>query len=389
MNKTDRIVKLTQQLIRINSENPPGNEESLAVFVCKFLEKFKYRPRIVEFAPRRSNVLCTLKSKKSIKRILLSPHLDTVPAGEGWRMPPFEGEILRNKIYGRGASDCKSNLAVALDVLARLKEAGPVLENLDVIFAATADEETGSSLGFKPLLKRILPLDYALVLDGRDFEIVYAQKGLLHLRINIFGRKAHGASPRKGRNAIKQAMRVYKDIEDWLRAVNKNDRKARFSVNIGKVAGGEKVNIVADRCSMDLDFRFAKEVKMKYLLAKIRKLISKAAREFSLEVLAFQNRVTVSRENILARALRASLRRRALSPKMEVCKGATVLSFLAEQNIPALIFGFASRDQAHVTDEYIEIPNLKKGSQVLRDFLIMLDKVIGAEAQSRTCCRRR
>ena len=377
MNKQKKLIKLTQELIRINSENPPGKERNIARYVYSFLKNSGYRPFIVEFARKRSNVWCLLKSRNSLKRILISPHLDTVPAGDNWKTSPFAGKIINNRIYGRGASDCKGNLAVALFVLAVLKEKARVFKNLDVIFAATCDEETGSQFGFKPLLNKILPLDYALILDGREFEIVRAQKGLLHLRINILGKKAHGAYPEKGTNAIKQAMRAYQEISRWVCSVNKKDKKARLSLNIGRINGGEKVNIVADKCAVDLDFRFAKDMRSGKFLAKIKTLVHKAAKKFSLEVLSFQRQASGRKDRTLSRALKASLTKNNIPVRSPMCKGATALSFLENKGVASFIFGFASLGQAHATDEYIEINNLRKGAQVLKDFLTRLDESIG------------
>lgn len=373
MSKPNRLIKLTRNLIKINSENPPGNEKAIAEYVCNFLKKFKYWPSIVEFSPYRSNVVCTIKSNNSLKRLLLTPHLDTVPAGKGWKIPPFTGKIKANKIYGRGASDCKANVAISLEVLAQLKEAKINLKNLDIIFTATADEETGSDLGLSPLLKKMLPLDYALVLDGSNFAITYAQKGLLHLRVHMFGKKAHGAFPERGINAILLSVKVIQHIKKWIEVLNKKDKAAHVTLNIGKIEGGEKVNIVADSCSMDLDFRFAIDKNLKYFLRQIKGIVAKISKKFSLEVLAFQSPVEMSKKNILINTLKTSLRAKGIAPYMEVSRGATVLNFLADKKITSCVFGCASKKQAHATDEYIEIPHLKKGVAVLKDFLIKLD----------------
>ena len=148
-----RIIKLTQQLIHIPSENPPGNECKIASFVKLFLEGLGLRPKIYRFKKNRSNVVAVLKGSTRNYSLLVSPHMDTVPAGSNWKFPPF-GAILRNgKIYGRGASDDKGNLAVLLEVIRSLVERGRDLD-YNLIFAATADEETGSTLGLIPLLEK-------------------------------------------------------------------------------------------------------------------------------------------------------------------------------------------------------------------------------------------
>ncbi|MEK6567290.1 MAG: M20/M25/M40 family metallo-hydrolase, partial [Candidatus Omnitrophota bacterium] len=145
-----RLIALTQRLIQIDSQNPPGNELEIVKFVREYLNSFGLKSKIYEFAGNRPNIICLLRSDSlHAKTILISPHLDTVPAGRGWKYPPLKGIIKGGRIYGRGATDCKGNLAVAIEVLNSLLEDKSKIRN-SILFAATADEETGSGLGLIP-----------------------------------------------------------------------------------------------------------------------------------------------------------------------------------------------------------------------------------------------
>lgn len=368
-----RLVKIARKLIQINSENPPGNERKIAEYIFSFLKAFGYNPRIVEFSRNRSNIVCRLKPRFSKKSLLICPHLDTVPAGRGWKYPPFSGKIVNSRIYGRGASDCKANLSVSLETLARIKEEGIKFNNLGLIFAATADEETGSSKGFVPLLKRLPSFDYGLILDGDNFEIVYAQKGVLHLKIEIRGEKAHGAYPERGRNAIEGALKIYNKLQAFVKKVNTHFQRADLTLNIGRIEGGEKVNIVADRCFIELDFRYFWPLKEVFILRKIKEILRESKEKFSLEILASQPQVSSPKEGFLSRTLTQVLNTQGLKPVYRISKGATVLSFLIERGIEALVFGFGSKNTAHTTDEYVKIDNLFRGVEVLKKFLIRLN----------------
>ena len=138
-----RLVRLTQELIRINSENPPGDESGIARYVQDYLRKLGLRPRIYEFKKKRPNVLATLKGSNPKRSLLITPHLDTVPAGRSWKINPFSGRIKNNRIYGLGATDCKCNIASALEAINSIIEEKGILD-YTLIFAATADEESGS-----------------------------------------------------------------------------------------------------------------------------------------------------------------------------------------------------------------------------------------------------
>lgn len=365
-----RLTKLIQGLIRINSENPPGNETEIARFVRNYLEGFGIKCAVYEFAQNRPNVVSILKSNsKDAKTILISPHLDTVPAGKGWKFPPFSGLIKNGKIYGRGATDCKCNLAVAMEALSSLSE-DKVKLNRHILFAATADEEAGSGLGLVPLLqKNILKADYALILDSDEFDIVVAQKGLIHFKISVSGRKAHGAYPWKGINAINIASDIIQDLKRYTFRYKKHPLLRQPTINIGTIQGGDKVNMVADWCTFEVDLRYLPGMSAKAILKDIKKLIARRAKKFTIEIDGQQNPYEIAKDHPLVLALSKAWRRHKPKAKLKGSEGATVITFFKEKNIPAVATGFGSQGCAHINDEYAEIGELCRGAKALEEFL--------------------
>jgi len=113
-----RLIKLTQELIRINSENPPGKEAKIGAFIKSAMRKAGLKViKTYTFASGRPNIIGILKGKGSKGALLLSPHIDTVPAGKNWKHNPFGASLEGDKLFGRGATDCKGNLAVCLEVI--------------------------------------------------------------------------------------------------------------------------------------------------------------------------------------------------------------------------------------------------------------------------------
>ncbi|MDD5664792.1 MAG: M20/M25/M40 family metallo-hydrolase, partial [Candidatus Omnitrophica bacterium] len=207
--------------------------------------------KIYEFKPRRSNIVASLNGSKAGHSLLLTPHLDTVPSGSSWRMNPFEAKVVKGRIYGLGATDCKCNLAALIEAVHSIVEEKPFLP-YNLILAATADEESGSQLGLIPLLdKGILKPDAAVVLDADDFQIIVAQKGLIHLKVSLRGKKAHGAYPEQGINAIDIAAEVIRDIKNHRFIYRKNKYLKPPTANVGTIKGGDKVNVVADWCEFE------------------------------------------------------------------------------------------------------------------------------------------
>lgn len=365
-----RLLTLTQKLIHIHSENPPGNEAEIAAFVRSYLKNFGVPSKLYEFARNRTNVVALMKARVSgAKTILISPHLDTVPVGFGWKFPPFEGCIKNGKIYGRGVTDCKCNLAVAMEVLQSLSEEKVPLINT-ILFAATADEEAGSNFGLIPLLKKnIIKADYALILDADEFDVVVAQKGLIHFKISVFGKKAHGAYPWRGINAITIANDIIQDLRKVTFRFTRHPLLHPPTLNIGTIAGGDKVNMVADWCDIEVDVRYLPGMSAQKLLAVFKKLISRRARKFKLQIDGIQNPYEIDRQSPLVKALLKTWHNYKPHAALKGSEGATVITFFKEKNIPAVATGFGSYECAHANDEYARVDNLYHGAKALEEFL--------------------
>lgn len=364
-----RLIKLTQELIRIDSQNPAGNELKIAGFVAGYLRGLGLTVKTYEFKKNRTNVVARLLAKGKNKSLLITPHLDTVPAGKSWNQDPFLGKIKDGKIFGLGATDCKGNLACSLEAINSLQEEKAVLD-YNLIFAATADEEAGSSLGLIPLLdKGILRPDGALVLDADDFHIVVMQKGLIHLKVKLEGRKAHGAYPWLGINAINMASNIIRDLKKFKFNVHKNKYLKPPTVNIGTIKGGDKVNVVADWCEFEADFRFLPGESSKEVILRLNKLIGKHANKFKVEVDGIQKAYSIKESHPLVHYLKEAVKAKGMRPLIRGSEGATVITFFQDKNIPAIATGFGCGGCAHIADEFVEINSLYKGTLILERFL--------------------
>lgn len=367
------LINLTQKLIRIDSSNPPGKEKEIVFFIRRYLNNLGVSSKIYKFKEGRFNLVCEINSLQGKKKIILTPHIDTVPATGKWRFPPFSGEVYRGRIYGRGATDDKGNTAVALYLIKILKKEKIVFRNLDLIFAFTGDEETGSTFGIKPLLNWLRKIDYGIVLDASEFEIVVAQKGLLHLRIEVFGKEAHGAYPHRGINAIEKSVYILRDILKEEFVSIKHPLLNKTTINIGRICGGEKVNIVAGFNSFELDIRYAPPGSKDRIIEKIKKIIERYNIKYRIKVLAHQKPLEIEKNHFLIQTLKKVLVKHGIKPHYKPSFGATVINFLQDKGVESFAFGFGSRGCAHIKDEYVKIKNLVNGVEVLKDYLSALD----------------
>lgn len=363
-----RLIKLTQDLIRINSANPPGDESKIAQFVKSQLQHSGLKAKIYEFKKNRPNVLAFFRGRLD-KTLLICPHLDTVPAGSNWRYDPFAGVVKSGKIYGRGATDCKGNLAIALEAIRSLSQEN-IKPQCNVLFVAGADEETGSKYGLIPLLeKKIINPDFALVLDSDEFNIVIAQKGLMHFKVKVFGKSAHGAYPERGINAIEASSRIIGVLKEYEFKYRPHPLLKSPTINIGTICGGQKVNIVADYCEFEADLRYLPGMDKDNIISVLKNIIRKYAKKFRIEFSDIQKPYTIDKKHILVRQLIEAAEDSGVCVKVKGSEGATVITFFRQRNIPAISFGCGSSFCAHANDEYVEISSLYKGAKVLEGFL--------------------
>lgn len=381
-----RLIKLTQRLIRINSENPPGDERAVASFVAATLKGMGFSPRVYEFSRRRPNVAAVFKGVRGGKALLVTPHLDTVPAGRGWAHGPFSADVSGNRIYGRGASDCKGNLAVLLEVFRSLREDRIPLKH-DIIFLATCDEETGSAKGLIPILRQgIFRPSSALILDSDEFNIITAQKGLIHFKVKVSGKKAHGAYPERGVNAIDTAVSLIGALKtiSFVPEGRKHSGTGIVyrphpllkapTVNIGTIRGGDKVNMVADWCEFEADIRFLPGMKAGKILVPIKRIFRKiAGGSFRLEVNDIQQPYEIGIDHPMVASLKKAARGIVKASPVKGSEGATVITFFKGKNIPAVATGYGASGSAHGTDEFIRIPDLYRGALVLEKFIKIFD----------------
>jgi acetylornithine deacetylase/succinyl-diaminopimelate desuccinylase family protein len=368
-----RLVNLTRRLLSIDSENPPGNEYRIANFVGKFLKDLGLQVKTYEFAKKRPNIVAVLKGRNSKRPLLFSPHLDTVPAGRGWKFDPFKAKIDQGRIYGRGASDCKGNVAVGLEVIKSLVEDKTRLKN-DIIFAATVDEETGSYFGLIPLIKKnILRPHAAVILDADSSDIIVAQKGLIHFKLSIFGKKAHGAYPERGINAIDIATRIIIKLKNHKFKYKRHQFLKPPTINIGMINGGDKVNMVADWCEVMIDLRFLPGMNSKSLLDQIKKIATQEAKRYRIDIEAIQEPSEMDKRHYLVDCLLKAGKKFAKDSIIKGSEGATVMSFFIDKNIPTVATGYGQKGTAHSTNEYVRINDLYKGAKILEEFVKLYD----------------
>src|ERR671937_1009104 len=223
----DEVTELLQELIRVDTTNPPGNETKAAELLRDYLGDNGVESELLGRVPERANLVARIRGRSEGPQLLLLSHTDVVLADASeWKADPFGGELRGDEVWGRGALDMKGQVAaeaVAVASLARdgLEPAG------DLIFAATADEEGGAGFGAQWLCEAhpdAVRAEYCINEGGGDrFELSErafyacstAEKMSAPFRLRVHGRSGHASMPNIADNALVKAAEVIRLIAEY------------------------------------------------------------------------------------------------------------------------------------------------------------------------------
>jgi len=203
-----RPAELLQNLIRFDTTNPPGNERQCIEYINGLLKDAGFETTLVARTPERPNLITRLKGEGKAPPLLLYGHVDVVTTeGQQWTYAPFEARIEDNYIWGRGALDMKSGVAMMLAAFLKARTEKATLPG-DVIFCVVADEEAGGDYGSRFLVNEHADLfkdvkyafgefgGFNMSMGGkRMYPIMVAEKQCCWMRVTFHGRGGHGSMP--------------------------------------------------------------------------------------------------------------------------------------------------------------------------------------------------
>ena len=367
------LLDLTQQLIQIPTENPPGNEKGIALFLKPILSKMGFTVKTYLSPKGRWNIIAERRWGKGGRRLLFNGHLDVVPAGDPsqWKYPPYQGMLRKGRIYGRGASDMKGGIASFLQAISTIDRSKIDLHQGAVVLHLVSDEESHGHQGMGFLTQKgLIQGDAALVGEPSDLDPVIAQKGALWLRILTIGKSAHGSRPDSGVNAIEKMMEVIDPLNS-IPVEEEHPLLGKPTINIGRIQGGTKINVVPDRCEMEVDRRMLPGEKKEEVLRGMREALDSLQAQdpsfqYRMEEIDFAEPCEIDpEEEIVKISLEAIQEVRRERPKMKGFTGFTDARFYINQcHIPTLILGPGGMDQPHTANESVEVDSLVQAAHI-------------------------
>ena len=253
-------IALTQELIRFNTVNPPGNEDQICHYLAGLLDSAGFECRKVEFAPRRMSLVAKIGACSPKKpSICFTGHVDVVPLGaRSWKHEPFAGVIEDGKLFGRGSSDMKSG--VAAFVVAAMKTAASAKGGSGISLIITAGEETGCEGAFhvaasQEIMEFLGPAGCFVVAEPTANEPLLGHKGAYWLKASTEGVTAHGSMPERGDNAFYKLAKAALTLEKFTFDTPPHPLMGQGTLNVGTAKAGLNINSIPDAAEMTLDIR--------------------------------------------------------------------------------------------------------------------------------------
>lgn len=410
----DEELRFLQELVRMPTDTPPGNNAPHARRTAELLEGFGFHAEQhpVPEQQVRDYGLTSLTNLIVRRRygdrahplIALNAHGDVVPPGEGWTQDPYGGAIVDGKLYGRASAVSKSDFAsytFAVRALEALAEVQPLNLNGGIELHFTYDEEFGGELGPAWLLKQGLTRPDYLIAAGFSYQVVTAHNGCLQMELTLHGLASHAAYPQTGVDALQAATKLLTALYAH-NDVLKQRRSAQPGIahpylNVGRIEGGSHTNVVPGKVLLKLDRRMIPEEDPAAVEAELRALIEQAVAGspgIKLEIkrlLLAQSLQPSAAQQVLI----APLQRHALAVFGEAIPTSgtplyTDVRLYGAYGIPAVIYGAGPRSvlesNAKRADEHIVLDDLKRATQVLARSLLDLLTTDEAAASSRLSC---
>jgi succinyl-diaminopimelate desuccinylase len=383
----DEQVRFLQELIRVPTDTPPGNNaphaERTAVLLHGFgLDAEKHpvpEAEVKAFGLESVTNLVVRRKYGPGKTVLLNAHGDVVPPGEGWTKDPYGGEIENGKIYGRAAAVSKCDFSTyAFAVRALEAVAKPKAGSVELLF--TYDEEFGGEVGPEWLLKHKIIQPDLMIAAGFSYQVITAHNGCLQMEVTVHGKMAHAAIPDSGVDAMQAAVSIlsalyqqntlYKQISSEVAGIN------HPYLNVGMIEGGTNTNVVPGRVTFKLDRRMIPEENPAEVEATLRKIITDTAAQHA--------GVAVDiKRMLLANAMRPLPGNQplvdAIQKHGEQVFGEKIpalgtplytdVRLFCEAGIPGVIYGAGPRtvleSHAKRADERLELEDLRRATKVI------------------------
>ncbi|MCD2256890.1 ArgE/DapE family deacylase [Lactobacillus sp. CC-MHH1034] len=356
--ETDKV-KLLTDLVAIPSVN--DYEQKVAEYLKDLLAKYDITAKLIPITATRADLVAEIGSGQPVLGI--SGHMDVVAPGDQakWASDPFKLTETDGRLVGRGADDMKSGLAAMVMALIELKAQG-LPKNGTIRLMATAGEEVGEQ-GSQVFYEKGYMQDVAALIIGEPsgYNIVYAHKGSVDIRLTSHGKAAHSSMPSMGYNAIDPLLNLLHEANGIFREdTRENSALGKLSFNTTIFQGGNQVNSIPEQAVAEINVRTIPEFdndEVEKIMKQLVQTQNDAGAKIDLDIYMSQSSVQAPGDSKLVQlASQIGAKYAGESVPAGVIPAVTDASNLLKDkaaDFPMIVFG-PGNNSAHQVDEYVD-----------------------------------
>ena len=361
----ERLFAILRDLVAIPSPFPPGDTVAIAAFAADFLGRLGYRVDRHSRKPGIVNVVARLGAGPP--SVVFNAHADTVGVGErvAWTADPFAATLRDGRVYGLGACNCKSSMAVHLWLAAEVARSGGP-QTGELVFTFVGDEENlgPDGLAYLREVGAVKPTTLIVAAQTRN-RLVTEERGVMWVRVTARGKAAHADAPDTDDSAILRMHRVIAAIERDLGA-RLGDRRSpsgqRSTLSIGRIRGGENTNVVPDHCAIELDRRILPDEDFDRAFDEVARAVAAAGEPpgtLAVELLTGTPGFSAPEGGAGVRAFRESIAAvTGRAPERLNVVGASDGRYFARDRVEIVVFGPGDGADSHKPDEFVALEEM-------------------------------
>ena len=384
----DKLIDFFAGFVRAKSPNPPGDTRTAVAHIRAFLDAEGLPYRLIDPQPTMANVVGTFEGAAPGRHLVLNGHIDCFPVDESetWTEPPWSGAIADGKVWGRGAADMKCGTSASIFTFAYLHRLRERLKGR-LTLTAVSDEETFGPFGARYLVEHHPEVLGDCCLNGEPsspYTVRFGEKGPLWLEFTVRTQGAHGAYTHASESATKIACALAAELEslseieapppgnvgaalersretiDKAQGAGASAIVQKVTVNIGRIQGGLKVNMIPSECVIEADVRFPVGLDKDRVMSALEAIVARhpqaRMREMNYSPPSWCDpegeMVGILRENVQALA--------GFTPEPIVSLGGTDTRLWRYRDIPAYVYGpfprgMGSLDEHVPIDEFLHV----------------------------------
>ncbi len=369
-----RMKRELAEIIAIRSENPPGGEGEVAVYVERLLKEEGFSVSLTEYKPGRFNVEAKLENGTG-PVFAFNTHMDTVPAGDGWTSDAFTLREADGKLFGRGACDCKGPLIAMIEAM-RMLAADRSTWSGTLLGVFVGDEEIASE-GAKYYASTKPTIDFAVVGEPTSNTTYSAHKGSLRPVVRVQGVTAHSGTPHLGDNAIYRAGQLLTLIETYHNDVVRKRTHplvGEASLTVTRITGGHADNVLPGACDLLLDRRMVPGEDEEVVKQELATLLKDAYDRFGVKAQIIDYKATTGSATetapdhpVVLASLKACKENGTVDPGPFGFQGGCDLVHFRSLGAQGTVIGPGSLSVAHKADEFVPVDEFITCSVIYRD----------------------